>query len=159
MALAKGVNSYATVAEADSYFLDRLDAAVWSAADATKKAQALITASDYLNDQKWVGIAVSDSQSLAFPREGSYFDSRVGAEVILESNVVPTRIITATYELALHLLSNSNLLDDTGGVKSIAIGSIKIDLPEAANKMSSNIKRIIKPLLQNQGERSWWRAN
>ena len=38
MALTKGANSYATVAEADVYFADRLDVAAWTAADETQKA-------------------------------------------------------------------------------------------------------------------------
>jgi hypothetical protein len=158
MALAKGVNSYATVAEADSYFLDRLDAAIWTAADATRKAQALITASLLLNDQKWIGIAVSDSQSLAFPRSGSYFDSMMGTEVILTEDEVPSRVISATYELALHLLTNGNVLDDTGSVRNMAVGAISLEVIQNANKLNANVKRLIKPLLV-LGSNSWWRAN
>ena len=48
MALVKGVNSYATVAEADAYFLNRLDVAAWNDADETQKYQSLITATSFL---------------------------------------------------------------------------------------------------------------
>lgn len=159
MALAKGTNSYATVSEADSYFEDRLDVAAWTNANATQKAQALITATTLLNDLNWIGIAVSDSQTLAFPRTGVYFDPRLGMDIVLDELTVPTRIITATYELAYHLLNNDGLLDDTGQVENLSIGSINLQNLLPANKIPSHVKRLIKPLQENSGSNFWWRAN
>ena len=159
MALAKGTNSYATVSEADSYFEDRLDVAAWTSANATQKAQALITATTLLNDLNWTGVAVSDSQALAFPRVGSYFDPRLGMEVILSDTLVPNRVINASYELAYHLLNNDGLLDDTGSVENLSLGSINLENIVGANKIPSNVKRLIKPLQENSGSHFWWRAN
>lgn len=159
MALAKGTNSYATVSEADSYFEDRIDVAAWTSANATQKAQALVTATTLLNDLNWIGIAVSDSQTLAFPRTGVYFDPRLGMDIVLDETEVPMRIITATYELAYHLLNNDGLLDDTGTVERISLGSISLDNVVNPNKIPSHVKRIIRPLQENSGSNSWWRAN
>lgn len=158
MALAKGTNSYATVSEADSYFQDRLDVAAWTSADATQKAQALVTATSMLDDLNWIGTAVSDSQPLAFPRLGAYFDPRVGSDVQLTTSV-PTRIVTATFELAYHLLNNDGLLDDTGTVKNLKVGTINLDLITSSNKLPMRVRNLIKPLLEYGGSRLWWRAN
>lgn len=158
MALIKGTNSYATVAEADAYFADRLDVAAWTTGNADRKSQALITATSLLDNLDWVGVAVSESQPLAFPRSGTYFDPRIGSDVAL-SDTVPERIVKATFEMAYHLLNNDGLLDNTGSVKNLSIGSIKLDLVLPANKLPLTIKRVIKPLLINSGSNIWWRAN
>lgn len=157
MSLIKGTNSYVTVAEADSYFLDRIDAGAWTSADNTKKAQALVTATSYLDEMNWLGIAVSDSQTLSFPREGEYFDPRMGTEVVLDSTV-PTRIIQATYELAFHLIVNENILTDSGSVESISLGTISLSNIKEPQKIPPFVKKIIKPLL-TVGLNNWWRAN
>jgi hypothetical protein len=159
MALAKGTNSYATVAEAETYFEDRIDVAAWTAASAPQKAQALVTATNILETLEWVGVAISEVQSLAFPRNGVYFDPRLGIDVSLSPTSVPSRIIIATYELAYHLLNNDGLLDDTGIVKDLSIGSIKLSTILPASKVPNNVKRIIKPLRVNNGANLWWRAN
>jgi hypothetical protein len=159
MALTKGVNSYVTLKEANSYFLDRIDVAAWTSANDTQKSQALVTATSMLDNLSWIGVAVSDSQTLAFPRLGSYFDPRLGRTVELNSAVIPSRISTATYELAYHLLNNDGLLDDTGLVKNISIGEVNLTNVLSANKIPSFIRDLIAPLRVNSGANLWWRAN
>ena len=158
MAVLKGTNSYATVAEADTYFADRLNATAWTSADATLKGQSLVTAAILLNEQRWVGTAVSEDQPLAFPRSGEYFDPRVGASVYLSAGV-PLRVINANFELALHLLLNTSLLEDTGGVSSLAVGPIELTTIQKANRIPKSVKTLITPLLVNSGSSSWWRNN
>lgn len=159
MALEKGSNSYVTLAEAESYFADRLDAAAWTSASVTQKSQALVTATSLLDETEWVGVAVSQSQSLAFPRVGSYFDPRLGMDVSMDGTSIPNRIIAATCELAFHLLNNDGLLDDTGSVKDLSVGSIRLSLVLPANKFPTTVKNTIKPLRANGGATTWWRAN
>jgi len=158
MALLKGTNSYATVAEADTYFEDRLDVAAWTDASATAKAQALVTATAALDEQNWFGYAVSETQDLAFPRVGSYFDPRLGLDVTLTEEV-PTRVVTACYELAYHMLNNDGILDDIGALSSLQVGSINLVIRAQANKLPFTVKKIIGPLLINAGTNLWWRAN
>lgn len=158
MALSKGTNSFVTVAEANSYFENRLDVAAWTEASDTVKAQALVTATSVLNDQNWIGTAISDSQQLAFPRSGSYFDPRLGYEVSL-GNEVPNRIIDATYEMAYHLLNNDGVLDDTGSVTDLQVGQIRLNIKSSASTIPPSVKRLINPLLVNAGANMWWRAN
>jgi hypothetical protein len=158
MALTKGVNSYATVAEADTYFTDRLDVAAWIAADALSKEQSLITATSLLDDTAWTGVAISQTQPLAFPRSGGYFDPKLGIAVTM-TTAVPQRVVTGVIELAYHLLNNDGLLDDTGRVDSLNVGSIQLTKLTNPNRIPFIVKRLIKPLLCNGGANTWWRAN
>lgn len=161
MALVKDVNSYATVAEADIFFEDRLGSEAWLEADATKRAQALVTATSLLDEMTWSGYAVSDSQALAFPRVGSYFDPRLGCDVELPTANVPARVVNATYEFALHLLTNEGIMDDTGGLESIKVGPIELKNLKSASMTPSTVLRQVNPLLKSQGGGGnlWWRAN
>jgi len=159
MALVKGTNSYATLAEAELYFLDRIDVSAWTAADDTRKSQALITATGMLDLLSWSGGAVSESQPLAFPRDSFYFDPRIGVSVS-SSITTPTRIINATFELAYHLINNEGLLDNTGLIKDLNVGGITLSTIRPASKMPLMVKRLIRPLLQQSNAmNSWWRAN
>jgi hypothetical protein len=158
MALVKGTNSYVTVAEAEFYFETRIDVAAWTSASSSQKESALVTATMILDTLSWTGVAVSASQPLAFPREGSYYDSKVGEEVLFTSNT-PDRVIKATYELAYHLLNNDGLLDDTGTVINLSIESIKLDRIISSSKIPTFVRNLIRPLLVNSGSRLWWRAN
>jgi hypothetical protein len=158
MALTKGVNSYADVTDADTYFADRLDAAAWTAADVTAKSQALVTATGVLENMSWTGVAMSPTQDLAFPRYGTYFDPRIGTRMEIGDST-PPRVFTASIELAYHFLNNDGILDNTGTVKDIEVGSIKLTEVIAPNLIPGIVKRLIKPLLVNAGANSWWRAN
>jgi len=159
MALVKGTNSYATVLEADTYFADRIDVAAWTSADATKKSQALITATASLDEQTWAGEAVSVSQPLAFPRIAEYFDPKLGKLNYLDGTLVPDRVIKACYELAYHLVKNSEILDASTQIKNIQVGSIKLDNVINISKMSPVARQLIRPLLINGGSNVWFRAN
>jgi hypothetical protein len=157
MALNKGINSYVTVAESDAYFENRLDSTGWSSADIALKASSLVTATNILDNLRWTGVAIDSNQPLAFPRVGSYFDPRIGANVTLSG--IPKRIEQATFELANHLLNNENLLDDTGRVLNLNIGTISLSKIQKPNLIPAAVKTIISPLLINSGSNSWWRAN
>ena len=160
MALTLNVNSYATVATADSYFEDRLDAAAWDAASVELKSKSLVTASLMLNEIRWVGKAASPTQRLSFPREGSYYDTMLESPVTLSSLLVPARIIEATYELAYHLLNNDGLLDSVASVTDIEIGPIKLSSIRAPAKFPNIVRRLFGPLeVSASSNGSWWRAN
>lgn len=159
MAVSKGINSYATVEEADLYFADRLDTAAWIAASPTEKGQALVTATSLLDNMTWTGSAVSETQNLAFPRVCEYFDPKVGGVVYLDGTSVPKRIISAAYELAYHVINNDGVLDDTGSIRSLAVGPITLTDIQTASKIPFTVRTYIKPLLANSGTNPWWRAN
>ena len=157
MALVKDVNALSTVEEASDYFTDRLDSSAWFAATPERQAQALVTASSMLSELNWAGYAVSESQELAFPRSGSYFDPRVG--VLVDMTPTPKRILRAQHDLALHLLSNEGILDDTGTVDSLSITGVNLSNIRAPARIPLAVKNLVRPLLVNQGSNAWWRAN
>jgi hypothetical protein len=155
MAATKGVNSYVTLAEAIAYFDNKLDVAAWTDASDAQKEQALVTATRYLETLSWVGQVRSESQVLAFPREGEYFDETRGISVTF-TTTVPQRITDAVCELAYHMLNNDGLLDDVGSVKSVSVGSISIDMIKSPGNLPGIVYALIKPL-RNSG-RTVWRA-
>jgi hypothetical protein len=160
MALVKGVNSNATVTEANAYFENRLDVAAWTEAPDLQKEQALCTATFMLDELDWIGVATDPAQSLAHPRkDGEYFDPKLGILVLLISTDVDKRVIKATYELAYHLLNNDGLLDNTGLIKDLELSGLKLSVIRPADKIPMVVKTLIKPLLRNSGKRTWWRSN
>src|SRR5210317_143211 len=109
MALVLNTNSYVTIAEADAYFETRIDSAEWESSTDDIKEQALVTATQLIDDRHWIGLAVSPSQALAWPRkEAIYYDPRMGQDITIAENEVPTKVKIAVYEQALHLLQNED---------------------------------------------------
>ena len=170
MALIKGTNSFVNLTEADSYFEDRLDAAAWASAYDELKEQALVTASLTLDDMKWKGQVVDRDQALAFPRANGIFrDSSRGIRTAFDADYVydadaetetdlsrDIRMVRkATYELAYHLLNNDGLLDNTGEITDIKVGSISLKEVRSAKRVPTVVRRVIEPMLQNSGK-SWW---
>lgn len=159
MALVKDTNSYVTVAEAELYFQHRLDSLSWSQANNEEKESALVTATSLLDNLRWHGYASTDSQMLAFPRVGQYFDPRAGTQVMLNNSEVPLRIIRGTYEMAYHLLNNSGLMDNTGSVTELMVGAIELKGIKRSSRMPSFVNQFISPLLDVSSSRTLWRSN
>jgi hypothetical protein len=169
MALVLNTNSYVTIAEADAYFETRIDSAEWDASDAEIKEQALVTATQLIDNRPWIGSAISSSQALAWPRkEAIYYDPRMGQDITVAENEVPSLVKTAVYEQALHLIQNEDLLSQqTQTFESISIGSIRLtDNNNDVRTVSITPSIVIKPLraLVRKGSfggmgSSWWRAN
>jgi len=165
MALVLGTNSYVTLEQADAYFDTRLDAGAWVNADSDDQESALVTATQILDNYHYIGVAVSSAQSLAWPRKNAaYYEPKLGTQLGVDDSTYPNRLKFATYELALHLLTNENLLDNkTQTFERIRVGSIEIE--DSNNDvtrtpvMPNRVKTFINPLLVDGGTRSWWRAN
>jgi len=170
MALVKGINSYVTLNEADSYFEDRLDAVAWTNANDELKEQALVTATSNLDQKEWLGISVSATQPLAFPRSGSFMDSSRGVRTLFsntysfvttdETESTLARDIQmlrkATYELAYHLLNNEGLTDSTGTVESIKVGSIELTEIRNSSTTAKAVNSLVNPMLRNSTR--YWRG-
>jgi len=168
MALVLNTNSYVEIADADDYLETRIDSANWFDADDEIKEQALVTATLLIDDNSWIGSAVSSSQALAWPRDNAtYNDARLGLSVTFANDEIPSRVKVAVYEQALHLIDNEDLLmGTTQTFESISVGSISIsdsngDVTRTPIK-STQATKSIKPLIVKgsigQGA-GWWRAN
>jgi hypothetical protein len=168
MALVLNTNSYATSADADLYFETRIDSDEWSTATDDQKDQALVTATQLIDNHSWIGIAVSSSQALAWPRKNAiYYDHRMGQDITIAVNVTPSQVKIAVYEQALHLLQNEDLIaQKTQTFESISVGSISLsdsngDVYRTSITPSIIIKPL-RPLIRRGGSGSsgsWWRAN
>jgi len=168
MALVLNTNSYVTVTEAESYFETRIDDEKWSSASDSLKDDALVTATQIIDNNPWIGSAVSSSQALAWPRKNAmYYDPRLGFDVTFTTTEIPYLVKIAVYEQALHLLNNEDLLAQTTQTyESISIGSISLsDSNNDVTRISitpSFVLKPLKPLIRrgSQGTGSgWWRAN
>jgi hypothetical protein len=168
MALVLNTNSYVTVAEADTYFETRIDSANWTDATDEIKEQALVTATQLVDDNAWIGSAVSSSQALAWPRTSAiYYDDRLGQQITIAEDEVPSRVTVAVYEQALHLINNEDLLSGTTQTfESISVGSISLsDSNGDVTKTSirpSVVMKPIRPLIRRGSGgmgTGWWRAN
>lgn len=165
MALVQGTNSYVTYNDAVAYFETRLDSNAWVEATVEDRESAIVTATLMLDENQFIGVAVSSNQSLAWPRKDvTYFEPKLGFQQTVLTTEYPKRLKMATYELTLHLLTNENLLDNTTQTfERIKVGPIEIeDLTKDVTKiplMPNRVKSFIKPLLVDQGSRLWWRSN
>jgi hypothetical protein len=168
MALVLNTNSYVTIADADTYFETRIDSAEWETADDETKEQALVTATQLIDERHWIGAAVSSSQALAWPRKNAiYYDPRMGQQITVANDEVPSQIKIAVYEQALHLVQNEDLIaQKTQTFESISVGSISLsDSNNDVTKTSitpSIIIRPLRPLIRRDGigmGGTWWRAN
>jgi len=168
MALVLNTNSYVTIADADAYFETRIDSASWTSAPDSTREEALVTATQIIDNNPWIGSAVSSSQALAWPRRNAnYLDNRLGMQIAFSETEIPSLVKVAVYEQALHLLNNEDLVAQTTQTyESISIGSISVsDSNNDVTRISVTPGFVIKPIrpLLRRGVdglgASWWRAN
>jgi len=157
MALEKNVNSFVDTDDADLYFSTSLYASYWNSKSLEEKEVALMTATQVLTYQQWTGRAVNSNQTIAFPRSDYYEDPMIGDIVAMDPT--PSRILTATYELAIHVMKNPELFDEESSVKSIKVGSIELTDIRSKRKIPSKVNTLIAPLLINGGQNLWHRSN
>lgn len=148
-------NSYATVAQGDDYFNERLDAAAWNSAVADDKARALIMGTARLEDEAWQGWPTLSTQRLAWPR-GSTYDRD---DSLLDHETIPDIVKRGLFELALALLRDPDLLDDVGleAFESIGLGSLDV-VPRGgfrAGKLPATVARILDPVRWDTHGRVW----
>jgi hypothetical protein len=162
MALTIGVDSYLSLVDAETYFAKRIDVASWVAATEIEKEAALATASLQLNNLSWIGTITDVNQSLAFPRNGDYYDPMAGKRIYLDPLVVPNRILVGVCEQAYHLINNDGILDNSDAPSEIKVGPIELKgLNKTVKSTVSPIaKNFFKPLLRRDSSSNmWFRAN
>lgn len=117
---------YGTLVDAKKYLGARLGADAWSAASDDDKLRGMVGAANWIDRTVWMGILTSDSQPLQFPRIGLVDRN----DKPISPSVIPVDVIKASYELALALLTNSdvaNLTDPAGNQpSSLGAGSVNV---------------------------------
>lgn len=131
MAFTVGTNSYASVADADTYHADRGNS-LWADQQTASKEAALIKATDYIDQEygsRFIGYQVSDTQPLEWPRS----DISNIAE-----NEIPISLKQATYQLALESLEGdlNPILPRGGEIKREKVDVLETEYMENAPIMS-----------------------
>ena len=118
-------NSYITVADATTYFDNRLDASDWTSATTDNKAAALITATSWLDTVEFYGDRSATTQALKWPRTDVTCD---GVEAT--AAFIPREIKDATCEAALALLRNPTMLRGVvtapGSYDEVTLGDLSV---------------------------------
>ena len=167
MAFTVGTNSYISVADANTYFLSRVGSDNWDSANIDAKEAALVTATAMIDNQAWIGSAVSSSQDLAWPRDNAtYNDYRLGHTITIANNVTPQEVLDAVCEQALHLLDNPTLLKGLSQTfESVSVGPISISdsnndvyrQPTTSYRATNLIRNLISTSGKEGMGATWWR--
>jgi hypothetical protein len=143
-----GANSFATVAEADTYHEGHLYASGWTGATTEQKEAALVMATRLLDRKtKWPGTRNSSTQALAWPRSDGECD---GFDI--PSNLVPQPVKDATAELA-RLLIGEDLTAEVAQneLESIGLGKGALEI-KFNGKPKKQIPSIVDDLLGCYGD-------
>lgn len=139
-------NSYASVAQADSYFADRGNAD-WAALTTTAKEQALIKATDFLEAtyrSAWKGYRVSSTQALSWPRVEVTADS-----FPIPSSIVPLPVVNACAELAIRATTTELLADQGQTVKREKVDVLEVEYQDFSDPTERYplVNRLLLPFL------------
>lgn len=120
-----GIDTYTTVAEADTYFASTLKDAIWTALGTPVKEICLKTACRKMETLPYTGVKTISTQLLEFPR--CYTNSLYNSDYIFNPSAdgTPQDIKNAQSELALWLYQNQNnqaLNAQEIGIKSMSLG-------------------------------------
>lgn len=142
-------NSYASLAEANAYFDERISLATPWVASGDASVRALITAARvldalsiarrtlrvdgtnkyYYTNPAWTGSPATTTQRMAWPRTG--MTDRNGNAIA--DDVIPLDLKYAQAELAGQLLIADTTLDNSvsvGGIKSVSAGSVSVSFKD-----------------------------
>lgn len=159
MAIQKNINSLASIEEAEAHFAGRLNNSPWKTSKTPVKEAALTTGTMLFNDMRWSGVAISESQPLAFPRIGQYFEPAQGRLVAFPSNTAPSRVLRGLFELVLHLIVNPDAMETGSTLEELTVGPVELKGLRFASSVPSHVVHIISPVLESRGASIWWRAN
>lgn len=149
---ATNANSYVLVADAATYFDERLNAGAWSTSD-DNKARALIQATRRIDQERFTGEKVASGQALKWPRYWALDDD--GEEY--STTEVPQIVQDATCELALYFLNQGTTdpMMNTGleGFKRAKVGPMDVETRDAfeTGQLPDNVVSILRPVLLTSG--------
>ena len=101
--------------------------ATYAAATADGLKRALVEATRLINRQRWDGTLTSDSQALAWPRDGVTATPASG--IAVTDGVTPDEIVQAAYELALAMLAKPAVVSGSSAgsnVQSVGAGPTSV---------------------------------
>jgi hypothetical protein len=171
--IVENANSYASVADGDTYHEGHLYGDAWNEASADEKARALVMATRTLEaTMSFNGSRASSTQSLCWPRiraenqeivdwfawglsYGFWNEDPTTTGIwgpYWASNVVPPAIRAATIETARELLKSDRTLDDpTKGIQSVGVGQGAVSVSFNASDRKKIIPDMIRMMLSPYG--------
>lgn len=138
-----GVNSYVSLAAANDLAAQRLFAVSWNAATDDTRAAALITATALLDRMQWQGRPIAPTQPLAWPRVANRCPD--GYPLTTE---IPAAIVTATAELAIHLLATGDLGGGPAVMSRMVGDSMVMHFAHVGDELPKHVRRLIEPFLE-----------
>jgi hypothetical protein len=154
-------NSYVDSAEFLAWADTRQPATAHTDATADERIRALISATRRLDQERYKGVRVDETQALQWPRYGvekpdiaySVLDGPVFSESTwYETTEIPQRVKDAQMELAYQFLAGNASPDDTGleGFMGVKVGSLDVTPNHArrAGTLPESVRREIRPLLR-----------
>lgn len=164
---AVNANSYLTVAAADDLANLYLGTLNWASASSDNKGRALIMATRYLDELRYIGEKATTTQALLWPRlEAACGDWSFGGSDI------PQPIKQATFDLADFLLGNATALSggSTGSgelipgipnanLKSASVDVISVEFNTVQQAEAKNALNVLPHLVQVLGCLTLSKAN
>ena len=127
-------NTYASLAEAEAYFLTRLHKTTWTGSIEGNKNAALVWATSLLDELvSWVGNKATEAQALRWPRELVWDEEGYK----LSTTTIPDFLKNATAEYAMHLIGSDLTLGtntDLVGFEFMKVGPIEIKVDKFTKK-------------------------
>ncbi len=152
-------NSYVTLAEATAYFADRLNSSAngdWAtdssgvARTTAVKEAALVTATRRIDEEQFLGLKASTTQSLKWPRVAVYDEDGIA----FSASAIPERVKQATYLTALELLKVDFLAESyMGNIKTLKTGTLEIEqfMQRISGKLPSEAFRLLRFVMAGAG--------
>ena len=144
-------NSYVTLADADSYFEGRSGAAGWDDSGVVDddKNRALVTATNRLESEDYVGSIADQDQRLRWPRFGTYDeDGRLYVDT-----AVPRPVKEACYELADAILGETYKVSpttssgDLSEFEKVKVGPIEVVPASGVSTSDFDMPDVVYSLL------------
>lgn len=147
-------NSYATVAQVTEYATDRIVdgsvATAWEALTESQQAAYVVNATRSIDDAtEWIGDKYDGEQLLDWPRRNAWADGW-----LVDSTIYPIKVVEATCEMALWLMTNAGVTPVSSGAlfDSIKVGPIVIDYNEASGEPAQrHFPDVVAYLLADYG--------
>lgn len=135
-------NAYVTVSAATALLDARLPGEPWQAADATAQAQALMWATQLLEEQVlWYGQPATMTQALAWPMTGQR--DHLGRPI--PADVIPVTIQRATATYAMALLEDTTEAPgavDVSNIKSRKVGDTQITYHDPQQQQATQTRPV-----------------
>lgn len=152
-------NSYATVAEADDYLLERRlhVGTAWSDLGNDEREAALMWAAQVLDQYNFVGSIADETQALQWPRIDAYTkDGRLVA-----SDEIPNIVKDAQAEIAYSLVGNQTIAGQPAGegYEEVQVGPIRVKFRDPAgqgdilDQVPKDVRNMLKRYLAGFGIR------